>query len=733
MIETVGNNTVKAKTFKINADRERNVPINGIGIPFGGIGTGYSVLGRYGFLRENFDSTPDFLPDLYPYCPDNSWEYEDNSSFPALYAFILKTVDLEFALQEKPVDWYPKAKPVNRISAEARLPKGFFEFKGIPGLELKLTAFSPLIPNDLKESSIPVQVFDFEICNSSKVRQDFSLRLQNKYYTMREANILTFNNPHGESSFCCSNGEVVNGHPQKDFSLAPGEKSDTRFIITWHYPYFKTPSPNAREHYKRYYTTRFANSIEVMNYALKNASCWSEEIDNWHDSFDVPGSFFRLWFSSLAATITGTMLADDGTFFEIEHPHFWVNTMDVAVYSAWCNMINWPELEQQDMVQFLDMIADSGDKAGFVWHSLWDDASAYEEEPTFLLRLYRDYVWSRNKKFASQAWNKAKLAAERVLQNSTEGRLIYSSHGNQSYDLWKMPGISAYVNSAWVYGLQALEMLAKELDKDYKFENSTVCDIRQRAAKAFDRTLWNPETQCWNCFKTNEETTSNEDTVFLDQLFGKWVMGIVANAEEIFSAEKIKGIVQKLYTHNIIEKDGRFRGWANGMLPDGKPDMCSTHARTCWLGTQINLASLLGMYNCEDEALDVFYSIEQSLNNNHLAVGEWNWAVNEQGKPELLAEENGKDTPRFPPYPRYKSCWEFLPRILGMKLDFNDFYFSPFKSLDLSLREITLAGTKFTIMVEQNWNVCTLNGREVEVPVKVSRDLNKCILSFNRK
>ena len=32
---------------------------HGWGVPFGGIGTGYCVFGKYGFLRANFDGSPD--------------------------------------------------------------------------------------------------------------------------------------------------------------------------------------------------------------------------------------------------------------------------------------------------------------------------------------------------------------------------------------------------------------------------------------------------------------------------------------------------------------------------------------------------------------------------------------------------------------------------------------------------------------------------------------------------
>src|SRR5205807_1205132 len=78
---------------------------------------------------------------------------------------------------------------------------------------------------------------------------------------------------------------------------------------------------------------------------------WSQRIDEWHRSLDVPPFLQRLWFSSLSSVMTSSLLTADGEFFEIETPHPWVNTMDVLAYSNWAYLINWPELERKDMDQ----------------------------------------------------------------------------------------------------------------------------------------------------------------------------------------------------------------------------------------------------------------------------------------------------------------------------------------------------------------------------------------------
>src|ERR1017187_3954823 len=96
---------------------------------------------------------------------------------------------------------------------------------------------------------------------------------------------------------------------------------------------------------------------------------------------------------------------------------------------------------------------------------------------------------------------------------------------------------------------------------------------------------------------------------------------------------------------------------------------CGYHYRTCWFGPQEELASLLADAGDEEKSLDVFNSIESSLHNNDLFVGEWNKSVGPDGLSRTLPEEPKKDAPRFPPYPRYKSGWEYLRSMLGLKMD----------------------------------------------------------------
>jgi uncharacterized protein (DUF608 family) len=434
----------------------------------------------------------------------------------------------------------------------------------------------------------------------------------------------------------------------------------------------------------------------------------------------------RLWFSSLASVISCTMLSDDPFFFAIESPHEWVNTMDVAVYANWVYLVNWPELERADLDQYLRVIETKGEQAGFVWHSIWSDAAHYAEEPTFLARLWRAYLWSGDTTWLDAAYDQAVAAANYAYRHDRFEALLNSKKGNQSYDEWMMPGVSAYVNIAWLHALYALERMGRTLNRPAPVAGSSAGGLRARALESLEQRLWTDGLGgYYRCFfrTPGASDTSVPDTVFTDQLFGRWCLLLDHDSAGVLPGGHVEAALRTIYVNNLLEDAATgFRGWVNGKLPDGSPDMKSGyHVRTCWLGAQLDLASLLGAVGEEARSLDVFLSVERSLNGNHLAVGEWNRAIDAHGR-VVVQGDFGKDTPRFPPYPRYTSSWEYLLRMLGLTLTEHYLYLAPFRSLDFELRDWTLAGVALSVRVEANWTRVFSNGVALEAPVRLRRD-----------
>lgn len=705
---------------------------HGRGIPFGGIGAGFSVFGKLGFTDVYFDGR---------HLESGDWRIDQAPKEKPSFAFQLTEGDKITVLQETAVEWLASAQPVDQVKAYADLPKGHFTFeKAGSNLGIVMTGFSPLAPHDLATSTIPVQVFDVTVENKGSGPRSLELALVHREPLKVRDGKAVLVAANGETAFGCSGGAATARGVGAPLRLAPGKRQTVRFYIAWNYPSVTTTSSAARETYKRYYTKRFHNATEVIDVAMKSAGSWSAIIDRWHAAFDVPPAFKRLWFSSLSSVSTSTILTDNPYFFEQEVPHGWVNTMDVSVYHNWLYMVNWPEIERMDMDQFYQSIPKTGKDAGLVWHSLWNDSSDYAEEPTFIGRVYRDSLWFNDADWTAKGLPLATLAANHVYHADNYNYLLHNPVGNQSYDIWKMPGVNAYVSVMWVYGLYSLDRMSQTMRQPSVIDRLPAGEMFVKARASLDKLLWNADGKYWNAFFVPKDRPESDEALarkdgedtFSDQLFGKWLALIDPQSVNVLPPEKVRAALSAIYTNNLVnDPEKGFRGWANGMRPGHQPEMqAGYHSRTCWFGPQEELASLLADVGEEAKSLDVFNSLEASLQNNHLFVGEWNKSVGPDGLSRTLPEEPNKDTPRFAPYPRYKSCWEYLMCILGLKMDAQNFYLKPFKTIGFALRDVELAGTRFTVTVQPGWTRFLVDGRPQAGPVQVPRNRSTVKLDF---
>lgn len=697
------------------------------GVPLGGLGNGYVMYGKYGFIRANLDS----WPDKYSYgfgTPESIWGYykKPDAKFEAPWEFVITEGENKWRLiADGSLDGF------EYMTAFAYLPKSVFNLTDEnKGFNVTIKAFTPLIPHELIISNTPVQIFDITIQNerSEKRKIDFSIFHKALKGKGRKGMVL-FNDGKGNVAFFIEDGKINKNEAYKYLELEPGESETLRCYIAWYYPQFKHVKDDFR-----FYTEHYKNVFEVIQTARENSDKWLERIDKWHNSFDVEPAIKKMWFASLSSVMTSTMLGKGGTFYEVETPHGFLNTMDVNCYSSWVYLINWPELEKNDIDQYLNIIHKDGEMKGYVWHSAVKDKTDYVEEPCFLTRLYRDYMWFNDKEWLDKVFPFAKLAVDRVYSAAGYKYLINSDHGNQSYDMWKMPGLSAYINATWVYGLHSYSKMSEILGVDTELGGEDIQRFKENALANFDKLLWN-ENGYYNCFyrTPTAHKSGNPTTIFTDQLFGRWMLGIVKDANGVLPVDKVKSAIYSIYKHNlIVDEKADFRGWANALKPGRNIDKSGEHAYMFWFGAQFDLASLLALNGKEEESMDVMKSVEHSLHNNHLAAGEWNMILSEDLSVGRSTIEPGKDTARFPAYPRYKSCWEYLNRMLGMQIDEDYFYFNPFRSSDFSIKDVELAGTLFTVNVEKGWTRILLNGTEVNGDCKVDRDFDNVTLDFKR-
>lgn len=718
--------------------------IHSVGAPLGGIGTGYFVYGKYGFTHFNLNGFPEQKQTAdYPHT--DLWNYTTDTPEGAPIALYAEIGSNRYYLQ-KTLPCFAKGAASECLESKAYMPLVFSSFDTSEQVRVNMLMYSSVKPHDLKNTSVPACVVKFEIVNNSDTAKTVKFGLDYDKAAFNETaaeNGITLTDNDGNISFICK---------ENTFELAPHERAESTAALGWFYKSFVTQGlarddiilrHNAIENYvrednqngyDRYYVLSYKDSYSAALAAAENADEWLAAIENWHDSFDLPFYIQRVLFGSFSSAITSSLLTANGYFFEIEQPHGCLNTMDVSVYSAWMYMINWPELEEKDLYQYMSCIPMSGENKGKVWHSLWQDGAHYVEEAIYAVRVWRYALWSGDKQFVTDAYPTVKAALEYLYSTDGYGSLINNPSGNQSYDAWKMPGIDAYVNTQWVYALFSYVSMCGVMGIEPELAGKNAEDILKSAIKEFKEILWDEKSGYFKAYVPNEKSNFLPfgDAVFSDQLFGLWAVSIDKNAKNVIEKEFNERALKKIYTHNgLTDEEKGLSCWLNGMMPvkedtyrihkeDGAYEECGYHALCCWVSTEMELASLCYRVGLENIGEDIFKNVSEYMGDNVLAVGEYNRALGEDFKPVTLKQEPGKDTPRFPPYPRYKSSWEHIISLLKTETDFESIYLNPAKNADITLKNVIIGNEKFNITVLKNWSQCFVDGEKSQA--KIPRD-----------
>jgi hypothetical protein len=95
-----------------------------------------------------------------------------------------------------------------------------------------------------------------------------------------------------------------------------------------------------------------------------------------------------------------------------------------------------------------------------------------------------------------------------------------------------------------------------------------------------------------------------------------------------------------------------------------------------------------------------------------------------------LPDEPSKDSPRFAPYPRYSSAWEYLIRMVGLEMDERTLSLDPFHTLAFNMDQVQLAGMTLTIHVQKGWTHAEVDHKRVPLPVVLDRSTDRHEVEF---
>ncbi|KAL5997036.1 hypothetical protein ACLOJK_007962 [Asimina triloba] len=238
-------------------------------------------------------------------------------------------------------------------------------------------------------------------------------------------------------------------------------------------------------------------------------------------------------------------------------------------------------------------------------HDPWHEMNAYNIHDTskwkdlnskFVLQVYRDFAATGDMSFGVDVWPAVRAAIEYMEQfdRDEDGLIENDGFPDQTYDAWTVHGISAYCGCLWLAALQAAAAMAFQLG-DREFTEK--CKRKYFKAKpVFEEKLWNG-----SYFNYDSGTSGNSKSIQADQLAGQWYTAS-SGLPPLFSEQKIRNSLQKIFEFNVMKVSGGRMGAVNGMLPSGKIDESCMQSREIWTGVTYSVAATMLLAGMEHQA-----------------------------------------------------------------------------------------------------------------------------------
>ncbi len=450
-------------------------------------------------------------------------------------------------------------------------------------------------------------------------------------------------------------------------TLQPGETLEVPFILSWDFPVTEFA---AGVNYFRRYTDFFGgngeNAWQIATTALKQYHNWRSHIQNWQNPIlerpDLPNWFKMALFNELYDLTSGGTLwsaASEidpvGQFAVLECLDYrWYESLDVRLYGSFGLLMLFPELEKSVIRAFARAIPQSDNTtriigyyltikspsplavrkvAGATPHDLgapnehvWEKTNytSYQDcnlwkdlGCDFVLQVYRDFLFTgaNDLDFLADCWDAIVQTLDYVKKFDLDGDSIPENSGapDQTFDDWRLNGVSAYCGGLWLAALEAAIAICDILTQ--RQNTTTQKSIYQgwlnQSKPIYQEKLWNGEYY-------RLDSDSGSDVVMADQLCGQFYARLLS-LPDIVPSDRALSALTKVYDSCFLKfQNGKF-GAANGVLPNGLPENPhSTHPLEVWTGINFGLAAFLVQMDMKNEAMRLTEAVVRQIYDNGL-------------------------------------------------------------------------------------------------------------------
>jgi non-lysosomal glucosylceramidase len=458
------------------------------------------------------------------------------------------------------------------------------------------------------------------------------------------------------------------------FTLQPGETLEIPFVLAWDFPVTEFASGiNYCRRYTDFFDRSGKNAWTIALYALQEYQSWRSQIQTWQQPIlnreDLPNWFKMALFNELYNLTSGGTLwsaASEldfiGQFAVLECLDYrWYESLDVRLYGSFALLMLFPELEKAVIRAFARAIPKSDETeriigyyftmkaespiavrkvAGATPHDLgapnehvWEKTNytSYQDcnlwkdlGCDFVLQVYRDFLFtgSNDIEFLTDCWNAMVQTLNYVKDFDQDGDGIPENSGapDQTFDDWRLLGVSAYCGGLWLAALEAAIAISDILiryptdnhdSREFADQKSVYESWLEQSRPIYEEKLWNGQY-----YRLDSE--SGSDVVMADQLCGQFYARLLS-LPDIVSGDRVFSALQTVYNTCFLKfHDGKF-GAANGLRLDGSPENPqATHPLEVWTGINFGLAAFLVQMKMKNEAFRLTQAVVQQIYDNGL-------------------------------------------------------------------------------------------------------------------
>jgi non-lysosomal glucosylceramidase len=465
------------------------------------------------------------------------------------------------------------------------------------------------------------------------------------------------------------------------FTLKPGQTRKIPFMLTWDLPV--TEFAQGVTYFRRYtdfFGRTGSNAWAIARTALKHYSHWREKIQAWQqpilDRADLPNWFKLALFNELYNLTDGGTLwsaADErdpiGQFAVLECIDYrWYESLDVRLYGSFGLLMLWAELEKSVMRAFARAIPASDERTrviGYyytigadsplalrkakgatphdlgapnehVWektnYTSYQDCNQWKDLGSdFVLQVYRDYLLTgaTDVEFLAECWAAVgeTLAYLKQFDQDQDGIPENSGAPDQTFDDWRLQGVSAYCGGLWIAALAAAIAIANILLKSDSADPALAAQIALYQSW-LDQARPVYQTQLWNGQSYRLDSHSGSDIVMADQLCGQFyarMLGLPDVVPDDCARSALRTVYDTCfvkfnqYLQTLSPTPRPLLGAANGVRPDGTPENPNaTHPLEVWTGINFGIAAFLMQMGMPTEALQLTEAVVQQIYTNGL-------------------------------------------------------------------------------------------------------------------